>query len=181
MRSCAWPSARRGADAAPSSARCACSPTTPELLIAARVAQAVGAAFLIPSSLGLLLPEFPTHQHTLTVAKWGAVGGIAVAAGPSLGGLLVQQAGWRWAFLINLPIGLVVALAGRRLLTEHRDPTGGRPDALGAALLTGGIGALTLAIVKTRTGAGNEASCSAGSPAPCSRGPSTAPAAIPRR
>jgi EmrB/QacA subfamily drug resistance transporter len=123
--------------------------TTPEVLIAARVAQAVGAAFLIPSSLGLLLPEFPPHQHAVTVAKWGAVGGIAVAAGPSLGGLLVQQAGWRWAFLINLPIGLLVALASRRLLVEHRDPAGGRPDAVGAALLTGGIGALTLAIVKT--------------------------------
>lgn len=122
---------------------------TAEVLIAARVAQAVGAAFLIPSSLGLLLPEFPTHQRATTVAKWGAVGGVAVAAGPSLGGLLVEQAGWRWAFLVNLPIGLLVALAGRRLLTEHRDPTGSRPDVLGAALLTGGIGTLTLAIVKT--------------------------------
>jgi len=122
--------------------------TTPEVLIAARVVQAVGAALLIPSSLGLLLPEFPPGQRATTVAKWGAVGGIAVAAGPSLGGLLVQQAGWRWAFLINLPIGLAVALAGRRVLTERRDPDGGRPDALGAALLTGAIGALTLAIVK---------------------------------
>jgi MFS family permease len=77
------------------------------------------------------------------------VGGVAVAAGPSLGGLLVQQAGWRWVFLVNLPIGLLVALAGRRLLREHRDPAGGRPDAFGAVLLTGGIGTLTLAIVKT--------------------------------
>ena len=101
-----------------------------------------------PGGSGLLLPEFPP---TSTPSRWpsGRVGGIAVAAGPSLGSLLVQQAGWRWAFLINLPIGLLVPLAGRRLLVEPRDPTGGRPDAVGAALLTGGIGALTLAIVKT--------------------------------
>ena len=128
------------------SAAAAAAPSL-EVLVAARVLQAAGAALMVPTSLGLLIPEFPAERRAAVVALWAAVGGVAAAAGPPIGGLLVE-ASWRWVFLINIPIGLVALVAGARTLREIRDPSGGRPDVLGAALLAGGIGALTGAIVK---------------------------------
>ena len=128
------------------SAVSAAAPTL-EVLVAARVLQATGAALMVPTSLGLLIPEFPAERRAAVVALWAAVGGVAAAAGPPIGGLLVE-ASWRWVFLINIPIGLVALVAGARTLREIRDPSGERPDVLGAAMLAGGIGALTGAIVK---------------------------------
>ena len=128
------------------SAASAAAPTL-EVLVGARVLQAAGAALMVPTSLGLLIPEFPAERRAAVVALWAAAGGVAAAAGPPLGGVLVE-ASWRWVFLINLPIGLVALIAGARTLTEIRDPDGRRPDVLGAAALALGIGALTAGIVK---------------------------------
>jgi MFS family permease len=116
-------------------------------LIAARLVQAVGAALVLPTSLGLLLPEYPPEKRGAAVGIWAAVGGVAAAAGPPLGGLLVQ-AGWRWVFIVNVPIGAVTLIATARLLREVRDSTRARPDLLGALLFTVAIASLTLAIVK---------------------------------
>jgi EmrB/QacA subfamily drug resistance transporter len=128
------------------SALCAAAPSLP-VLIGARCAQAVGAAFMLPSSLGLLLAEYPPHRRPAAIGMWGAVGGVAAAAGPLVGAVLVQ-ASWRWVFLVNLPIGLVTLALGWRVLRERRDPSGHRPDALGAALLALAVGALTSAVTK---------------------------------
>jgi EmrB/QacA subfamily drug resistance transporter len=129
------------------SALCAAAPSV-ELLVAARVLQAAGGAFMVPTSLGLLLPEFPPAQRATAVGAWAAVGGVAAAAGPPLGGLLVE-ASWRWVFLVNLPIGLVTLFIATRVLREHREPEGTpRPDLVGAGLLMAGIAALALGIVK---------------------------------
>jgi EmrB/QacA subfamily drug resistance transporter len=128
------------------SAACAAAPSVP-FLIAARAVQATGAAFLLPTSLGLLLPEYPPEKRGAAVGIWAAVGGVAAAAGPPLGGLLVQ-AGWRWVFVVNVPIGIAALIAASGLLVEVRDRAGARPDALGAAMFTIAIAALTLAIVK---------------------------------
>ena len=128
------------------SAACALAPSV-SVLIAARCAQAVGGAFMVPSSLGLLLPEFPPERRAAAIGLWGAVGGVAAAAGPLLGGLLVQ-ASWRWVFVVNLPIGLLTLVAGALVLRERRDVSGARPDGLGAALMAAAVGGLTLAIVK---------------------------------
>src|ERR671928_2004393 len=76
------------------SAACAAAPSV-GVLIAARVAQAAGAAVLVPTSLALLLPEFPPERRQVAVGIWAAVGGAAAAAGPLAGGLLTQ-ASWRW-------------------------------------------------------------------------------------
>ena len=118
-----------------------------EVLVAARVVQAAGAALMIPTSLGLLIPEFPAGRRAAVVALWAAAGGVAAAAGPPLGGVLVE-ASWRWVFLINLPVGVAALAVGVRMLREIRDPSGARPDALGGVTLAGAIGALTAAIVK---------------------------------
>ncbi len=129
------------------SALCAAAPT-PGWLIAARVLQAAGGAILMPTSLALLLAEFQARERALAVAVWSATGAIAAAAGPPIGGLLVQ-ASWRWVFLVNLPIGLLMAVLAARVLSESRDPEGKRfPDLAGAALLVGASSALMLAIVK---------------------------------
>ena len=130
------------------SAACAAAPSIP-VLVGARAVQGLGAALLMPASLGLLLPEFPAEQRHIAIGAWAAVGGIAAAAGPPLGGLLVQ-AGWRWVFIVNVPVGIAGLIAGRRVLREirHPDAEDVRPDLLGAALLTAGVATLTVAIVQ---------------------------------
>ncbi|MBS1846132.1 MAG: MFS transporter [Actinobacteria bacterium] len=128
------------------SALCAISPSIP-FLVGARVLQAVGAAMMIPTTLGLLLPAFPVEQRPVAIGIWSAVSGVAAALGPPIGGLLVQIS-WHWIFLVNLPIGLLTAFAAVRILDEVKEPEDGRPDLLGAAMLALGIGLLTLGIVQ---------------------------------
>lgn len=128
------------------SAACAAAPSIP-FLVGARAVQGLGAALLLPSSLGLLLPEFPPERRHIAIGVWAAVGGVAAAAGPPLGGLLVQV-GWRWVFLVNVPVGLVGLLAGWRVLREIRHPDSEPPDVLGAGLLSVGVATLVVAIVQ---------------------------------
>ena len=128
------------------STACALAPSV-GVLTAARIVQAVGGALMLPTSLGLMLPEFAPHERHVAIGVWAATGGIAAAAGPPLGGLLVQ-ADWRWVFLVNVPIGLIGLGFGMRTLTERRERDAGRPDVLGAAALIVAIGSLVVAIVK---------------------------------
>ncbi len=131
------------------SAACAAAPSAP-VLIAARVLQGAGAAILTPSSLGVVLPAFAPQRRPAVIAAWAAVGAVGAAAGPPLGGLLVQ-ASWRWVFLVNLPLGAVSIWYAARRVEESRDPrAGGLPDLAGTVALMLGIGALTLALVKGR-------------------------------
>jgi MFS family permease len=110
--------------------------------------QAAGAAFLTPTALGLLLPEFPISERATAVATWAAVGGVAAATGPPLGGILVEGS-WRLIFLVNIPVGVVAAYFATRILRESRDESAsGWPDLLGTALLIVGIAALSLGFVK---------------------------------
>ena len=125
---------------------CGAAPSAPAL-IAARVVQALGAAFLIPTSLALLLPEFTPRQRPTAIGIWAAVGGVAAAAGPPLGGLLVA-ADWRLVFLVNLPVALATGLLAIRILRESRDTDVAIPDLWGAAVLTLAIGALALGLVQ---------------------------------
>lgn len=117
------------------------------LLIAARALQGVGAAFLVPASVALLIGAFPPERRTQMVALWGGIGALAVATGPSLGAVLVDAGGWRWAFLVNLPVGALVLAFGRRFLVEsvpERDAA--RPDYAGVALATVAVASIVLAI-----------------------------------
>jgi EmrB/QacA subfamily drug resistance transporter len=128
------------------SAACAVAPSV-GALVGARVVQAIGGALMLPTSLGLMLPEFEPDKRHVAIGVWAASGGIAAAAGPPLGGLLVQ-ADWRLVFLVNIPFGLAALTAGIRTLRERREQGAGRPDLPGAAILILAVGALVVAIVK---------------------------------
>src|SRR5213592_1239248 len=103
-----------------------------DVLVGARAVQALGGAMLVPASLGLLLPEFPLERRATATALWGATGAVAAAAGPSLGGLLVDWQGWRSVFFVNLFVGVPALVPARRLLRESREPQALLPDAVGA-------------------------------------------------
>lgn len=127
---------------------CGAAPSV-ELLVAARVLQALGAALVVPSSLALVVEAFPEERRAHAIGLWGAAAAVAAGLGPPLGGAVVELGGWRWAFWVNLPFGVAAVWAARRLLVESRAP--GRrtlPDLRGAALLVACLGALNLAIVK---------------------------------
>lgn len=121
------------------------------VLIAARILQAIGGAIVVPTSIGLALPEFPATQRATATALWGAAGAAAAATGPSLGGLLVNWQSWRWVFFVNVVIGLPALFVARRLLTEIRTRDAAFPDMVGAVLLGGAVAALSLAIVQGPT------------------------------
>lgn len=117
------------------------------MLIAARALQGIGAAFLVPASVGLLIAAYPPERRTQMIALWGGIGALAVATGPTLGAALVSAGGWRWAFFVNLPIGAAVLALGRRALTESTpEVAAARPDYAGVALVTASIGLVVLAI-----------------------------------
>lgn len=112
------------------------------LLIAARALQGASAAGMIPAALGLVLAHTPPERRAAAIGTWGAAGGMAAAVGPSLGGVLVEVWSWRGIFLVNVPLGLLIAYGTLRTLRPDT-PTGRRlPDPLGAASLALGIGAL---------------------------------------
>ncbi|MER7927307.1 MFS transporter [Streptomyces sp. NPDC096057] len=129
------------------SAAAAVAPTL-GVLVAARALQAVGAAMIVPTSLGLLYPSFPQRQHTLVVGLWAGVGAIAASAGPPVGGLLVTL-DWRWIFLINVPVGIATLVAGALILPEVRQPKGSAlPDPVSALALLLAVSLLVLATVQ---------------------------------
>ncbi len=121
-------------------------------LIAARVAQAVGAALLTPASLSIVLDAFPHSKRAIAVSLWGAVGGLAAAIGPSVGSFVVDTVGWPWAFYLNLPLGALSLWRGATLLKEAKKPESRRPvDGVGMGLLIVGVGALALSIVQSES------------------------------
>lgn len=127
---------------------CGLAPTA-EILIVFRVIQAVGAAALIPASLALVMHAFPHDELPRAVAIWGVAGAVAGALGPTLGAAIVEGLGWRWAFFINLPVGIYTVVAGRRHLQESSDAKTRVPSAGGIVLVVGAAGLLSYGVVGT--------------------------------
>jgi EmrB/QacA subfamily drug resistance transporter len=113
-------------------------------LIAARALQGIGGALLTPGSLAILQSSFRPADRSRAIGAWSGLAGIAGAAGPFLGGWLVEVASWRWIFLINLPLALAVVVLALRHVPESRDAAASRHvDVPGAVLGAVGLGALT--------------------------------------
>lgn len=128
------------------SGACALAPSV-DSLVAFRVLQAAGAALMTPTSIGLLLASFAPERRSWAVRTWAAIGGLAAALGPLVGGLLVTV-DWRWIFIVNVPIGIAAIMVGWLRLPVVEGHELPRPSFAAAFLLTAGVAALTLAIVK---------------------------------
>src|SRR5215469_5750453 len=129
------------------SAACALAPNA-SLLIAARAVQGLGAALVTPLSLTILASSFPAERRATTVGIWGAIGGLAIAGGPLVGGAVVQGLDWHWIFWINVPIGLVASVLSMSRLPETYGPAA-RLDLPGVTLAAGGAVALAWGLVRT--------------------------------
>ncbi|RVW02529.1 MFS transporter [Rhodococcus spongiicola] len=133
------------------SALCAFAPTV-DVLIAARVLQGIGAALLTPGSLAIISASFDEDDRGAAIGLWSGLGGVAAAIGPMLGGWLVDFAGWRSVFLINLPLAVAVVWVAARHVPETRDPhPPERLDIPGAALAAVALGALTYGLIEEVT------------------------------
>ncbi len=130
------------------SALCAAAPTL-NVLIAARLVQAAGAAALVPSSLAIVLEAHKARERMHAVALWAAVAALAAGIGPPLGGLLITASSWRLVFLVNIPVGVLAFLLARRVLVESRAPGRRRvPDLLGSVVFALAVASLVLGVVK---------------------------------
>ncbi|MEU0276901.1 MFS transporter [Streptomyces sp. NPDC088147] len=127
---------------------CSLAPTL-ESLVAFRMVQAVGGSMLNPVAMSIITNTFTEpRERARAIGAWGAVVGIAMAAGPLIGGLLVDSVGWRSIFWINIPIGIAAFILTWRYVPESRAPKPRRPDPVGQLLVIGVLGALTYAIIE---------------------------------
>jgi EmrB/QacA subfamily drug resistance transporter len=127
---------------------CAVAPNA-EILIAARVVQGVGGALLTPGSLAIIEAAFHPDDRGRAIGAWSALGGIAAAIGPLIGGWLIEAVSWRAIFFINVPLGAVVVWTAARHVPETRDPTiSGRLDFLGSALASLALAGLTFTLIQ---------------------------------
>lgn len=118
------------------------------LLVMFRCLQAAGGAMLTPSSLGLLLTNIPDAHKKRAVRIWASSGSLAAAAGPAVGGFLLELS-WEWIFVVNLPIGILALLAALRYIPKDQpNQTAGLPDLWGGLLLVIAIGSLSLGLDK---------------------------------
>jgi EmrB/QacA subfamily drug resistance transporter len=120
-----------------------------EVLVVARILQGVGGALLTPGSLAILQASFRPSDRAKAVGAWSGLGGVAGAIGPFVGGGLVDGPGWRWAFLINVPVAAIVVVCAHTAVPETRDPHAARGlDVVGAALAVVALGASTWALTE---------------------------------
>jgi EmrB/QacA subfamily drug resistance transporter len=120
-----------------------------EALVAFRMVQAVGGSMLNPVAMSIITNTFTDpRERARAIGAWGAVVGISMAAGPLVGGLLVESVGWRSIFWINLPVGLAALLLTLRFVPESRAPKARRPDPVGQLLVIALFGTLTYAIIE---------------------------------
>jgi EmrB/QacA subfamily drug resistance transporter len=130
------------------SALCGLAPNM-EVLVISRGLQGVGGALLTPGSLAIIQASFAPDDRPRAVGAWSGLGGVAGAIGPFLGGWIIAAAGWRWAFLLNLPLAAVVILVAARHVPESRDEDEHRGfDVLGAALAALALAGITYALTE---------------------------------
>jgi EmrB/QacA subfamily drug resistance transporter len=122
---------------------------TTEQLIGARALMGVGAALIFPATLAIIVNVFTdVRERAMAIGIWSGVTGLAVAAGPVTGGLLLEHYWWGSIFLVNIPIAAVALLAGRLLIPDSRDPRPGRLDRLGLLLSIAAVAAIIWAVIE---------------------------------
>lgn len=127
---------------------CSLAPSL-DLLVAARVVQAVGGSMLNPVAMSIITNVFTEpRERARAIGVWGAVVGLSMAMGPLVGGLLVDSVGWRSIFWLNVPIGLAALVLTALFVPESRAPRPRRPDPLGQAFMILLLGTLTYAIIE---------------------------------
>ncbi|MFI1994731.1 DHA2 family efflux MFS transporter permease subunit [Actinoplanes sp. NPDC020271] len=130
---------------------CALAPHPP-LLIACRLVQGIGGAMILPTSLSLLNATFTGRERGIAFAVWGSTIGGTAALGPLLGGWLTTEFSWRWAFGINIPLGVLLVVAAPLVLPESREPQSRRgSDAGGAVLSVLTMACLVFALIEGRS------------------------------
>jgi DHA2 family methylenomycin A resistance protein-like MFS transporter len=119
------------------------------VLLAGRVLQGLGPALLVPGSLTIIRAVFADErQRAAAIGLWSMSSGLALAVGPALGGVIVDGVGWRWVFLLNVPLGAVlILLAARYVPRVARTPARGPFDRLGAVLTTAAVAAIAFALI----------------------------------
>jgi EmrB/QacA subfamily drug resistance transporter len=120
----------------------------PTLLIAFRAVQGIGAAMLMPQTMAIIIATFPADRRGTALGIWGAVAGLATVAGPTLGGVLVTYASWRWIFIVNVPIGVIVLAMTFAFIPDTRIERHHKLDLLGVAIATAGLFCLTFALIE---------------------------------
>ncbi len=124
--------------------------TNMQWLIAARVIQAAGGAFVTPASLAMVLPRFPLARRGVAIGLWGAMGALGAAFGPSVGALLVDAWDWRLIFLVNVPFGIALMAMAPRLVGESKDDgASGSLDLIGVPVGVVGVALVMFGIVRT--------------------------------
>ena len=128
------------------SVACAAAPSQ-AVLIAARVAQGVGAALLQPLALAHATAIMSPERRGWAIGVLAGFGTTCLIIGPLLGGVLVETVGWRWIFLVNVPVVALVLVVGARFIPESRETSARRLDVPGLALLTGGLAMLVAGLL----------------------------------
>ena len=119
-------------------------------LILARAAQGIGAAMLVPGSLAIISATFPQNERGRAIGIWSGMSAITGAAGPVIGGWLIEHASWRWAFFINLPLAVVtLAITFWKAPESRGERPASRPDWQGALLVTAGLGLIIYSLIET--------------------------------
>jgi EmrB/QacA subfamily drug resistance transporter len=116
-------------------------------LVAARAAQGVGGAIVVPLTLTLLSRAVPPEKRGLALGAWGAVGGLAIAIGPLVGGAVVEGASWQWIFWLNVPIGIVLVPLAWRMLEESHGPSA-KLDLPGVGLAIAGLFGVVFGVIR---------------------------------
>jgi len=120
----------------------------PGQLIAARAVQGIGGALMIPGSLAIISASFSEENRGKAIGTWSGFSGVTAAIGPVVGGSLIDNVSWRAAFLINIPLALIVLFISLRHVPESRDPDAARLDFAGAFLATLGLGGIVFGLIE---------------------------------
>ncbi|MDQ3147759.1 MAG: MFS transporter [Actinomycetota bacterium] len=120
----------------------------PSQLIAARVVMGVGAAFIMPATLSIIIHSFPFHERPKAIALWAGFAGVGGALGPISSGLLLENFWWGAIFFVNVPLVAVLLLLSWRILPTSKDPSGHPLDLVGAGLAMTGLVSLVFAVIE---------------------------------